>query len=1100
MLTGRLQRPILVVIASSVSVFTIEDTTPPVVNDPDLNDMSFQCVASIPAPEASITLVEACVTTSFNWLGDSPASIPCGLTIFRRYEIIDGCNNRDTFTQTFTIDDQTNPTISCGGPIVIEGCGIADLDIPLNGNLEFSTIRRNITLAELTSVGGNANDNCGIDSLFYVDSRTGACPIVVTRTFTVVDSCGRRATCNQTISVDDTTVPTITAPANIDVEGCVISDISGTSGLPYSPVSTLLTVATFTGLGGGAAVNDNCAILDITYSDVVTTDACQYQLTRTFIVRDTCLNQAVAVQTVRIADLTNPTITCPDHITVDGCNTTEILGLSGLVYSTTLVVIDSTIFVGLPSTLVTPAVDDNCGIFSVTYQDFPLAPTCPQVVRVRRDFIVTDSCGNFATCSQNIILQDNTAPVMICPARDSIEGCDQLDLLAMTGYAYSAIPVVLTEAQYDAYGNGASVGDNCGTVSVRYQDQIILALCPTIVHRTFTAFDPCNNLSVQCIQVLTVTDTTRPIINCPNAINVVCIEDRPAPYASYAAFTAAGGSATDCHLLTNTFTHLRDTLVAGSECQNIDRYYRISDQCGNVRTCVQRISVTDNQRPVLSGIPPNVSIACDSCIQSFQNGDFEFPPHPDPNGSIGPNPAVIPNAGAPAAATPPGLNAWGGIGGGGGYNCPDGFHPGTPRWVYWHENWVPGWGTVIADPRIELHPTGFDNLCSRSGIQHAELNAHQASDFYQVFCTVPTTTLIINFSHAKRSKANNTNPDIMQLLIGPNLGALAVFGTYTAWNNSTWYDHTINYNVPIGQNQTFFVFRALQGSPATILEGNIVDAISVTTIFDPAYVPTASDNCDNVTITLDVDTIIGNCDYNYQLIRNWTAVDACGNTTRESQTLTVGDLDAPYFCTTVYDDTITCLDPIPPIPNVQICDSCGLNPQSILLPEIIDQSPCGASYDIVRRWVMFDDCNNRDTLEQRVHVVDIYSPTITCPPNITINCEDDTTALNTGTPVVTDVCGNPNVYYVDNIIAGGCGDSYMIERTWYADDTCFIVSCLQIITVQDTMAPVVNCVATDLFLQCDQDYNAEINAMADQHGGCNKCGIVRQLRRYNRRP
>ncbi|MCB0667134.1 MAG: hypothetical protein KDC80_14995, partial [Saprospiraceae bacterium] len=1078
------------------ATFTIEDNTPPSTTDPDLNNMSFQCVAAVPPVESSITMNDACGTTSFNWLGDSPAGPPCALQITRQYELIDACNNRDTVSQIFTINDVTNPTISCGPVIAIEGCGIDDVDGPETGNLEFSPGVRNITLAQLQAVGGNAGDNCGIDSLYYRDIQNGSCPITITRTYTVVDSCGNRNSCSQTITVDDTTPPTITAPADIDVEGCVILDIFPVSGLAYSPASVTIPVATFTGLGGGALVGDNCAVLDVSYSDVVTTDACEYVVTRTFVVRDTCLNEAQDVQQIRIADLTNPTITCPDAIDTDGCNTTEILGLSGLDYSTSLVVIDSTTFVNLPSSVAVPAVDDNCGIMSVTYQDFLLPPTCPVVVMVRRDFIVTDSCGNTATCSQSIVLRDVTAPTITCPADISIEGCDELDVLALTGYAFSVVPVNLTEAQYDAYGNGASADDNCGTVSVRYQDQVIQAQCPTIVHRTFTAFDPCNNLSVQCVQVLTVNDTTRPVINCPGHINVTCIEDIPAPYSNFSAFTAAGGSASDCHINTDSFSFVADSIVSGGSCRDIERYYRIVDDCGNESFCIQTIAVNDNQAPTLSGIPPDVNITCDSCIQSFQNGDFEFPPHPDPNGNFGPNPGVTPNPGSPAAANPPGLNAWGGRGGFGGYACPDGFHPGTPRWVYWHENWVPGWATVIPDPRIELHPTGFDNLCSRSGIQHAELNAHQASDFYQRFCTVPTTTLIINFSHAKRSKNNNTTPDIMQVLIGPSLGALSVYGTYTAPVNSQWYDHTIMYNVPIGQTDTYFVFRALQGSPATILEGNCVDAISVTTIFDPAYVPSANDNCDNVTITLDVDTIIGNCDYNYQLIRNWTAVDACGNTTRRSQTLTVGDLVAPYFCTPVFDDTITCLDPIPPAPNPMICDSCDLNPQSFQLPDLIDQTPCGASYDIIRRWVMYDECNNRDTLRQVIHVEDVYAPTITCPPDITINCEDDTIPSNTGVPTVTDVCGNPNVYYEDNIIPGACGENYVIERTWYADDTCHLVSCLQIITVVDNTPPVVNCVANDLTLQCDQDYGTEIQdwidatTLAIESASSDNCGMI----------
>ncbi|MDH3652032.1 MAG: hypothetical protein OEQ53_20260, partial [Saprospiraceae bacterium] len=110
------------------ATYTIEDTSPPDVNDPDLDDMTFQCVASIPAPEANITIVEDCGTSSFSWLGDSPAGDPCsGFQIIRTYELIDACGNDTLFLQTFTLTDDQDPIITCPNPITIEFCGSEDL-------------------------------------------------------------------------------------------------------------------------------------------------------------------------------------------------------------------------------------------------------------------------------------------------------------------------------------------------------------------------------------------------------------------------------------------------------------------------------------------------------------------------------------------------------------------------------------------------------------------------------------------------------------------------------------------------------------------------------------------------------------------------------------------------------------------------------------------------------------------------------------------------------------------------------------------------------------------------------------------------------------
>ena len=1057
------------------ATLTIEDQTPPVVNDPDLDDMSFDCVLSIPVPEASITLVEPCGTASFTYLGDSPSGDPCsGFQIIRSYELIDACNNRDTFLQTFTLNDDQDPTISCAaGPTNIEACGVAtsEFNTAMNG-LEYNENIRLITLAELISVGGTAADNCGIDSLYYYDSQNGACPITVTRTYVVVDSCDNRAQCVEMIVVDDTTPPLLTVPNDVDVEGCTIGDIPGVSGLPYSSDTTIITLLQLQGLTPGTPdASDACGIFEIKYIDALVNDSCQYGIVRTFVVEDTCGNRTFDTQNITIRDLTPPTITCPDNINTDGCTTAEVVTVSGLPFSTAIVSIPLDTFLALPSTVATPALGDNCGISTVTYQDVLNAANCPQLVNITRTFIVTDSCDLTAFCFQTIILVDNTDPTLVGPNDITTEDCGTADLLAITGLAYNpGSATTLTKAQYDNHdGTGVPlVNDNCLNVTVDYIDVVTSTNCPTVIERTFTAFDACNNSSVPFTQTITITDNTRPVITCPGTITEVCYEGADAPYANFAAFVAAGGSATDCRIDLGSFMHVGDSTYVGSSCPIIYRTYSIADSCGNLDSCVQQLRFTDNSPPSISGIPPDVAINCDSCIQDFENGDFETPTRPGPGsfdcagnnrGGCTCNWATCSGCTpCEGASSPPGMTGWGGFG----------------RWAYFHEDWVPGWQTNINDPRIELHPTGFDNLVSRSGIQHAELNAHQNADFYQRFCTVPTTTLRITFSHAKRSKANNTTPDIMQVLIGPTLGSLSLQGTYTNSVNSTWNDHVINYNVPPGQTETFFVFQAVQGSPVSILEGNCVDAISVVTLFDPAYTPSSSDNCGASPPVLTLDTTLGNCNFNYQLHRIWTATDLCGNETTRTQTLTVGDLDAPFFCTPLNDTILPCGAPEPTLIVPTICDSCDLNPTAVRLPDMIEPGSCSQDYTLVRRWYMDDVCNNEDTVEQRITWQDIHDPVITCPPNITVNCDD---TLNAGPPATaTNVCGITFIYYTDNFIAGPCDGNYTIERTWIADDTCAQDQCLQIITVQDTTRPVVTCVVSDLTLQCDQDYNADITA------------------------
>src|SRR5690606_23875602 len=58
---------------------------------------------------------------------------------------------------------------------------------------------------------------------------------------------------------------------------------------------------------------------------------------------------------------------------------------------------------------------------------------------------------------------------------------------------------------------------------------------------------------------------------------------------------------------------------------------------------------------------------------------------------------------------------------------------------------------------------------------------------------------------------------------------------------------------------------------------------------------TADDLCSKVTVAFREERVDGNCPNNYELVRTWTAEDACGNTTEHTQIITVQDTTAPEF-------------------------------------------------------------------------------------------------------------------------------------------------------------------------------------------------------------
>lgn len=128
----------------------------------------------------------------------------------------------------------------------------------------------------------------------------------------------------------------------------------------------------------------------------------------------------------------------------------------------------------------------------------------------------------------------------------------------------------------------------------------------------------------------------------------------------------------------------------------------------------------------------------------------------------------------------------------------------------------------------------------------------------------------------------------------------------------------------------------------------------------------------------------------------------------------------------------------------------------------------------------------------QVSVVDTTDPDITCPLDITIECDESTDPSNTGQAMATDVCdASPVITYSDVTVGGACADESTITRTWKATDgSGNDRTCEQVITVVDTANPVISCnapatitpsdapisftaTATD---NCDPDPSVEIRA------------------------
>ena len=125
-----------------------------------------------------------------------------------------------------------------------------------------------------------------------------------------------------------------------------------------------------------------------------------------------------------------------------------------------------------------------------------------------------------------------------------------------------------------------------------------------------------------------------------------------------------------------------------------------------------------------------------------------------------------------------------------------------------------------------------------------------------------------------------------------------------------------------------------------------------------------------------------------------------------------------------------------------------------------DASPANAgyyNYTITRTWTATDPAGNADNCVQVITVQDVTDPVITCPVDVTINCEDDNTPTGTGTATATDNCapvpnitiGYSDVSTQDASPANAGYYNYTITRTWMATDPAGNAdNCVQVITVQ----------------------------------------------------
>lgn len=682
---------------SHQQIIEVVDTTGPVLICPadftvSTNFNSCEGRVSIP----TITAIDDCssnVSIGASWEFGTGIStydnIPQGTHIVT-YMATDDCGNMSTCTSQITIEDQIAPTAVCES--------FTEIVMPLKGSIEVcfdafdSGSYDNCGLAKMEIARPNSN-NFAECVLFHCTDMGG----IIEVRLKVTDEEGLTNECTANLEITDLAAPIITCPNdvtlqcsqnpdNLDITGvpividnCGVSferfeedlrnecgvgmlictwiatDASGNSSFCEQTITmvdtteTIYTFATDTSLVCSPLTNDlgrpvidaDCRLHATGFDDLyIINEPCFQKIQRTWTSIDECneemrsesmiitvKNDTLAPEFLGVAaDLT---VSCDaflpnfDPVIMDNCDDdleiemTEIQTQGSCIYEMTFVRMwvatddcgnvssftqtinvvddtpplmentptDATIDCSEPIPNDAPIISDNCDPdFTTDFTETEVSGTCVFERIIIRAWTATDVCGNNAVHTQAITITDNQAPTFINIPQDTIINCTEI------------VPTDMPIAS-----------DNCSTnLTVDFQENMVDGTCSneTIITRTWTTSDECNNVA-SVMQVITLTDNTPPVItNIPPDTTIECGDFLPfvIPLAS-----------DDCG---SDFSLINEADTIGTACDlQVIRTWIATDACGNSSSQQQIVTLEDTQAPIFTLLPSDEVLEISACSQ-----------------------------------------------------------------------------------------------------------------------------------------------------------------------------------------------------------------------------------------------------------------------------------------------------------------------------------------------------------------------------------------------------------------------------------------------------------------------------------------------------
>jgi len=879
------------------------------------------------------------------------------------------CENIDflkTIERTWTATDNLGNSSSCIQLINIIRPSLTGLTFPDDITIDCSdgdTSPANVGGPSIAAMIGGNSCNFIVD---FEDNETPVCTgtTKIIRRWTVIDWCtDSRASDTQIIIVEDTLGPVVDCPDSFTF-GADEANCSATVNFPNINASddcsnvTSVTAQWEFGNGDGP----------------FTVPVGEYSVT--FIAEDDCGNTAQCTVPVNIIDDVIPVAVCDLSTTV------------GIGESQTSMICAEDVDSGSYDNC--ELVDREIRLVGDTAYSDCIALSCAQTGQVLiLEMQVTDLNGLQNKCIVEVSVFDKTPPVIINCAADITINCDNdPNDTSLTG-----LPVA---------------SDNCA-IMTNFSDVKNVNECNVgEIIRTFIVSDNSNNQAT-CTQTITLEDNTTPIITFTPDVTLLCqgvsdeigkptIEDNCGVFAFLATdtiledgpcvqrlirtwevlnictditvtgtvnitllndldapvFTNAPAEITaDCNELVPDFIDptISDTCdddliietnitAQNGECpviQTITKTTTATDACGNVNTFVQTISLIDNKGPIFSDFPPNQTVECDE---------------------------------EPSMDLPTILDA-----------CDD-----TPN-LFVVLDTVPG---ACANEQLVIRTFTATDRCGNANFAVQLIN-YEDNTAPIIRGQTNDLTISCEFQIPAFDLGALDNCDA-QLLIelvdtsipGDCPNSEQVTRLYTVTDDCG--------NVTLDTIEISIIDASAPQLTATNLAANLTIDCDQTL---PIINFTIFDNCDDdIVIEETRDTTGSPC--NFQVVRNFTATDDCGNASSLSQTLTIRDNEAPRFSVfpqnqdvTIFSGEQVQVDVI----DAQVMDDCSENNDTRYVTDFFsdgDQpeapnvevigSNASSVYPLGRHTITFtteDNCGNSLSRDLIISVFD-FSPSGLC--------------------------------------------------------------------------------------------------------------------------